>query len=85
MAQVTICDGTGRPITGETHQRGFVIKRDYCEESAKIVDEYQREIDELHDRLAQAWTTDLAAIRARYRTILKHLPDDNGGADDQPD
>lgn len=81
MATVTLCDGTGQPITGTVHVRGFVIRREYCDDAVQIVDRYQEEIDALHERLAKAWTDELAAIRAKYLEQLRMLPDVPESAD----
>jgi len=77
MAVKHICDGFDVEISGEPCMRGHVIRREYCAEAAKIVDEYQAEIDALHERVAKTWTDELEAIRERYRKIVRALPDDN--------
>lgn len=70
-----ICDGYGSVIDGEPHERGFVIRRHYCESAAAVVDEYQAEVDALHAQIAQQWAEQIQRIRARYLESLKSLPD----------
>ena len=74
MAQITICDGCGGSCIN--HEKvGHVIKRDYCEGCMGRAEEYQAEIDKLHERVAVEWKEGLAEIRDTYSKALHALPD----------
>lgn len=74
MASITICDGCGGQ--GNNFERiGHVIRRDYCGGCQARAEEYQREVDALHSKIAADWNEKLAAIRGVYAMALYALPD----------
>ena len=64
MSTGTICDGCGK--VNATLKRGLVIPYDYCEKCAKVVDEYQKKCDDLHNKIAAQWNDGLAKITSEF-------------------
>ncbi len=75
MASVHLCDGCGARIEGEPEERGFVLRRDYCSTCAAKADEYQRELDALHDAVADRWQKGRQRLVAKHGRTLDALPD----------
>lgn len=72
MSTQTMCDGCGTP--GDTQERGFIKKLDYCEECVKKVDLFLAARDALHTDTVKMWEKGLAKIRKEFVDL--RLPDE---------
>jgi hypothetical protein len=57
------------------HARGIVNEKLYCEKCVLVADDYSKQRDELHTRLAKEWSDGLAALSTEFADTLKVLPD----------
>jgi hypothetical protein len=76
MATISICDGCKQPVTGAITQVGLVRKNEYCEPCSVIAKDMLAEVDQLHDKMADMWHTQLSSIQDSFRAKLETLPDE---------
>jgi hypothetical protein len=77
MATITTCDGCKNPISGKPVSVGLVTKNEYCETCGGIAKDMLAEIDNLHDKMADLWHTQLSSIKDNFRDKLETLPDEH--------
>ena len=76
-AQVYVCQGgcgAFEPDRAKMHARGIVNEKLYCEKCVVRVDEYIVARDDMHTRLAQAWSEGLIMLVNKFGD-LDALPD----------
>ena len=64
MSTGTFCDGCGSAAV--TVKKAPGTHYDYCEKCAKIVDQYQKKCDELHNKIAAEWQDGLNGITREF-------------------
>jgi len=75
MAIKVECDRCHKGVKGVAHVRGFAIKREYCDPCVKKIDKMLKEIDDLHDWIAEQWEDKLLQIRENSNIEGGLLPD----------
>ncbi|MGH3626855.1 MAG: hypothetical protein ACRDRL_05350 [Sciscionella sp.] len=68
MATHKTCDGCGCRETPDTplNAIGLIEPRDYCAVCAPIAEEFVKQRDELHSRVAGVWQEGYAVLRRKF-------------------
>jgi hypothetical protein len=77
MAVVIKCDGCSATTKDESEffKLGAIVERIYCEDCAKVMVEYERELRKRKEELREEHIKEINKVRYKYSQILELLPD----------
>lgn len=74
MAAIYKCDGCGKEV-GTPMQVGFVLRRDYCPECAKLAQDFLDAEEKMRADICDAFRLGREKMVKTARLLLKELPD----------